>query len=145
MKKYVVKLTKQEREGLVDLVSRGKGAAGKLTHARILLKVDSSRWGEHWTDEEVSKALDVNVRTIERLRERFVEEGFEAALTRRQRKRSRRPILGGRDEAQLTTLACSESPDGEQRWTLQLLADRMVELKYVDSISRETVRRTLKK
>lgn len=114
-------------------------------HARILLKADSGEWGEGWTDEKTAQALNVSVATVEQVRQRLVEGGVEAALSRKKHSRTRSRKLDGDGEARLVTLACSEAPDGRSRWTLQLLADRMVELAYVDSLSDETVRRTLKK
>ncbi len=145
MKKYIVKLTKRERADLTDLVKKGKGAARKLSHARVLLKVDSGKYGEHYTDEEAKEALSMGLRTIERIRERFVEEGLEAALIRREHRGKKPRLLDGAQEAKLVSLACSQAPEGRTRWTLQLLADKMVELKCVDSVSRWTVQRTLKK
>lgn len=130
---------------LQSLIAKGKGAAHKLTHARILLKADQGEWGEGWTDEKTAKALEVSVSTIEQVRERLVEGGMSSALNRKKPSRSRPLKLDGEKEAKLVTLACSTAPDGRSRWTLQLLADRMVELAYVDSLSDETVRRTLKK
>ena len=143
-KKYVVRLTREEREMLLGMVGAGKGAARKLTHARVLLKADAE--GPNWTDVRICDALDVGVRTIESLRKRFVEEGLESALNRRERVRpSRTPKLDGDGEARLVALACSEAPDGRKRWTLRMLADRLVMLDIVDSISHETVRQALKK
>jgi transposase len=144
-KKYVVTLTAAEREQLSSLVTKGKAAARTLTHARILLKADQTPGAPAWPDELIKETLDVGLCTVMRLRERFVEEGLEAAL------RPRRPSpppprkLDGHLEAQLIHLACSEAPAGRARWTLRLLADRMVELEYVAELSHETVRRTLKK
>lgn len=145
MKKYIVNLTSDERNQLLPLVVRGKGAARKLTHARILLKADSSDRGLNWTDEQISEALDVSLSTIARVRKRFVTEGLESALNPRVPKRHRPRILDGEGEAHLIALACSESPEGHARWTLRLLADKIVEQECVESISYETVRRTLKK
>jgi transposase len=143
-KKYVVRLTGDEREMLLRMVKAGKGAARRLTHARVLLKADAD--GPGWTDVRISDALDVGTRTIESLRKRFVEEGLESALNRRKQARpSRMPKLDGDAEARLVALACSEAPDGRKRWTLRMLADRLVVLDVVDSISHETVRQALKK
>lgn len=145
MKKYIVKLSREEREQLQALISKGKGAARKLTHARILLKVDSGEWGKGWTDEKTAKALDVSIPTIEQVRQRLVEEGFGAALNRKAGSGIQEKKLDGDQEAKLITLTCSKAPKGRARWTLRLLADTMVDLAVVDSLSYETVRRTLKK
>jgi transposase len=142
MKKYRVTLTEEERQSLEHLISRGKGAARKLLHARILLKADES---VGWGDEKISEALDVSLSTIGRVRERFVEEGVEAALERKAPKRVYQRRLDGVQEAQLVALVCSPPPEDRGRWTLKLLADKMVELEYVESVAPETVRQTLKK
>jgi len=144
-KKYIVELTKQERQTLQQLVSAGKASARKLTHARILLKADSSSGGPNWRDSKIGQALDVGTATMERVRKRFVQEGLEVALNNRKPNRQYQRKLDGDGEAHLIALVCSQAPQGYQRWTLQLLADQMVELGYVDSLSYETVRRTLKK
>lgn len=146
MKKYKVTLTAEERQSLQDLIAKGKAAASKLTHARILLKADASDDGLHWPDWRIADALQVHVATIERVRQRFVELGFEAALERKKRETPPRPIkMDGRAEARLIALACSQPPEGRAVWTMQLLADKLVELEVVESISDETVRKTLKK
>jgi transposase len=146
MKKYIVTLTAEERLSLSNLVSSGKAAAKKLTHARILLKADAADGGPNWQDHSISEALDVSIPTIERVRRRFVEEGLEAALVRKPQVRpSRMPLLDGEAEARLIALACSKPPEGRVCWTLVMLANKLVELQVVDSISYETVRRTLKK
>jgi transposase len=142
MKKYRVTLTEEERQQLEQLISRGKGAARKLLHARILLKADE-RVG--WSDERISEALDVSLSTIGRVRERFVEEGLAVALERKAPNRVYQRRLDGAQEAHLVALVCSPPPEDRGRWTLQLLADKMVELDYVESVSKETVRQTLKK
>jgi transposase len=145
-KRYVVRLEAEERARLERLVSIGKGAAAKLTRARVLLQADQSAAGCGWTDARIAEGLGVTPQTVENLRRRFVEEGLEAALLRKKQCRpSRERLLDGAGEAKLTALCCSKAPDGRRRWTLQLLADRLVELNIVDSISYETVRRTLKK
>lgn len=145
-KKYVVTLTEDERDQLHTLVTKGKSAARTLTHARILLKADQSPDGPAWPDQLIRETLDVGLCTVMRVRERFVEEGFEAALRPRKTALLPRPRkLDGHQEAQLLLLACSEAPTGHARWTMRLLADRMVELEFVESLSHETVRRTLKK
>lgn len=146
MKKiYIVELTKEERQGLERLISSGKTAARKLTHARILLKAASGPAGPNWSDGQISQAFDVGRATVERVRKSFVEEGLESALNRDKPERVYQRKLDGKGEAHLIAVTCSQAPEGYQRWTLQLLADRLVELGYVDSISDETVRRTLKK
>ena len=146
MKKYKVTLTDEERQLLHDLIAAGKAAARKLTHARILLKADASQGGLHWPDWRIADALEVHIATIERVRQRFVEQGFEAALERKRRDKPPRPIkLDGRAEARLIALACSPPPEGRAVWTMQLLADKLVEVEVVESISDETVRTTLKK
>jgi transposase len=146
MKKYKVTLTADERQALHDLIAAGKAAALKLAHARILLKADAAPEGPAWTDERIAEAVEVNLTTVERVRQRFVEEGLEAALVRKKQVRpSRERKLDGEGEARLIALACSEPPQGRCAWTLQLLADKLVELHVVDSISDETVRQVLKK
>jgi transposase len=144
-KKYVVTLTDEEREGLQRLVSSGKAAARKLTHARILLHADAAPAGLGGCDDEIVEALGVGRATVERIRERFVEEGLEAALARKQPQREYRRKLDGQAEARLIATACGSAPEGRSRWTLRLLASRLVELAVVESISHECVRRTLKK
>jgi len=146
MKKYVVRLSSQEHERLSHLIASGKGPARMFARARILLKADVGLHGPAWPDARISEALDVTVQTVERVRRQLVEEGFEAVLRRHpyRQKVSRRKI-DGELEAHLVALACSEAPCGRSRWSLRLLADRMVELGYVESVSHETVRRTLKK
>jgi len=146
MKKYKVTLTAEERQQLSDLITAGKGAARKLAHARVLLKADASPGGPAWTDERIADAVEVSRATVERVRQRFVEEGLDAALARKRPDRpNRAPVLDGAGEARLVALACSAPPEGRAAWTLQLLADRLVELEVVESISHETVRRVLKK
>ena len=139
-KRYVVKLSQEERDALQEIISSGKRSAKKILRARVLLKADAS-----WPDEKIAEALEVNVRTIERMRQQFVEEGFESFLSRRKSKRKYLRKLDGKQEAQLRQIACSQPPKGRLRWTLRLLADQMVQLDYVDSVSHETVRQVLKK
>ena len=146
MKKYKVTLTPDERLRLHGLIAAGKGAAKKLAHARILLKADAAPDGPGWSDGRIADAVEVSPDTVARVRERFVERGLEAALVRKkQGKPSRERVLDGRAEAKLVALACSAAPGGRAVWTMQLLADKLVELKVVGSVSDETVRRTLKK
>jgi transposase len=145
-KKYLVTLTPQERQQLTRLTSSGKAAALVLTRARILLKADQADGGPAWDDARIAEALDCGHRTVERVRQRFVEQGLDTALQRKKQDRpSRLRKLDGRAEARLIALACSEPPDGRKAWTLQLLADRLVELRVVDAVCDETVRRVLKK
>jgi transposase len=146
VKKYKVTLTTDERHALSELIAAGKAAAQKLTHARILLKADAAPDGPAWIDDRIAEAVEVDVTTVERVRERFVEQGVEAALARKKQDRpSRERKLDGQAEARLVALACSEPPLGRARWTLRLLADKLVELEVVDTVSTETVRQVLKK
>ena len=146
MKKYKVTLTPDERQQLQKLITAGKASAKKLAHARILLKADAAKGGPAWSDSRIAKAIEVSTDTVARVRERFVEQGLEAALVRKkQDKPSRERILDGRAEAKLIALACSAAPGGRESWTMQRLADKLIELKLVDAVSDETVRRTLKK
>ena len=146
MKKFIVRLSLEEREILAKLITSGRGPARMFTRARILLKADQSDNGPRWSDEKISEALDVTVQTVERVRRQLVEEGFDAVLSRRKytQKVSRKKIDGD-VEAHLVALSCSEPPPGRARWTLRLLADTIVELGYVQNISHEAVRQTLKK
>jgi transposase len=144
-KGFIVKLTDAERQMLQELVAKGTAAAQKLTHARILLKADAGAAGPGWADAEISAALDVSRATIERVRRRYVEEGVEVALARRPGAPRRPRKFFGEHEAHLVALACSPPPAGRERWTLRLLAERMVELEYIESLSHDTVWRTLKK
>ena len=146
MKKYKVTLTDEERRCLHDLIAGGKAAALKLTHARILLKADAAPGGPAWIDARIAEAVEVNRTTVEQVRQRFVEQGLEAALVRKKQARpSRERKLDGAGEARLIALACSKPPLGRVAWTLRLLADQLVELEVVDAISTETVRQVLKK
>jgi transposase len=146
MKRYLVTLTAEERQSLHDLTAAGKASARKLAHARILLKADQADGGPAWPDEHIAEALDVGLSTIARVRQRFVEQGLEAALGRKPQDRpSRQRKLDGRAEARLIALACAAPPDGRREWTMQLLADQLVALEVVNAVSAETVRRVLKK
>ena len=144
-KKYIVTLTGAERRMLQEMLSRRKAAARKLMHARILLKADAGPDGPGWDDDAIVQGLEVGRATVERVRKEFVEEGLEAALTRRRPRRQYQRALDGDAEAHLVALACQKPPEGRSRWTLRLLADRMVQLEYVEQVSYQTVRRTLKK
>ena len=145
-KKYRVTLTPDECAELARLLSRGKADVRCLKHAQILLKADEAEGGPSWPDARIAEAFTAGVATIERLRQRFVEEGLQAALrTYRTGTRIYERKLDGAQEAHLIALACSAPPEGQARWTLRLLARQMVELAYVDTLSYETVRQTLKK
>ena len=146
MKKYIVRLSREERSTLKKLLTSGRGSGRMFTRVRILLKADQSDEGPAWSDEKISESFDVTVQTIERVRKQLVEEGLEAVLSRHPytQKLSRKKIDGD-VEAHLIALCCSDPPKGRVRWTLRLLADKVVELGYVDSISYEAVRQTLKK
>lgn len=144
-KKYMVRLSEAERTELLGLVKTGKVAAHKRLHAQILLHADVSEGREGWNDEHISQACSVSVRTVERVRQRLVEQGLEAALNRAPKSRHRGRKLDGQGEAHLVALMCSDPPEGRNRWTLQLLADQLVALEQVDEISIECVRQTLKK
>jgi transposase len=143
--KYVVRLAQEEREELEVLVKRGKVAAEKRRRAQILLKADAGAEGSGSTDQEVASALDVGIATVHRVRQAYVEESLQAALSRKPTVGSRPRKLDGDGEARLVAVACGPAPEGRARWTLRLLADRLVELEVVDTINKETVRRTLKK
>ena len=141
--KFVVRLTADERSALQELIGRPRVAVDKALRARMLLKADVE--GPGWPDPQIAEAFEVGLSTVHRLRQRLVEEGLEAALSRRKSTHRREPKLDGAKEARLVALACSSAPAGQKRWTLQLLADRLVKLNVVESVSSETVRRTLKK
>ncbi|MEN0048697.1 MAG: helix-turn-helix domain-containing protein [Bacteroidota bacterium] len=145
MKLYRVTLTELERIELVNLIASGKYKNTKQKRAQILLGSDESEGGKKMKDEELSKAYDVHVKTVGRVRQRFVEEGYEVALHGKPRPVNREKVLDGRVESQLIALRCSEVPSGSSKWTLRLLAEKMVELEYVESISHESVRQILKK
>ena len=145
-KLYLVKLDSDERKELSLLVKKEKVAAKKRTHAQVLLLADCGRHGPAWTDSAVAEACQVTVRTVENLRKRLVLEGLEVALNRKPQVRlSRQKILDGEKEAKVIALCCGAKPAGHARWTLRLLAERIVELDIVESISHETVRQCLKK
>jgi transposase len=146
VKKYVVKLSDEEREQLNTLIHMGKHPARRLMKARILLKADASEAGEGWSDSEIAAALDTSVDTVARTRRQLVEEGVESVLTRKHSPASARSrIFDGAAEAKLIALACSKPPKGRARWTLQLLEEAVVELNIVDRASDNTIGRTLKK
>lgn len=144
MKKYIVRLTDEERHQLEELVGKGHAPAYKIRHAHILLKADAD--GPCWIDEAIADAFLCHRGTVAGIRKRFVEQGVQGALERKHREKPpRERILDGEGEARLIALACSQPPEGRTRWTLELLADKMVELNVVEQISYQTVRRTLKK
>ena len=143
-KKFIVRLSVEERSQLEAIVAKGKAVARKLTRARILLKADYSSLGPAWSDQEISAALDLGALAVHRVRRSFVEGGLDGALVRRPLPRRPR-MLDGEQEAHLIALACGSPPAGRCRWTLRLLADKLVELGKVEKISHETIRRTLKK
>jgi len=144
--RYRITLTKQERQDLEALTHNGKTGAKKFIHARALLLCDAGPDGPAWTVADTAEALGVTSRTIEHLKKRFVEEGLEAALERKPRvKPPRDVIFDGAFEARLIALACSDAPEGYQRWTVRLLADKAVELEFAPSVSHMTVQRVLKK
>jgi transposase len=143
-KKYVVRLTTEEREQIAGLLRSGRAHSRKLLYGRILLKADADG-PDRWTDEKIADAFEVSTATVARERRRFCEDGIEVALMPKKPGRPRRRVLDGRAEAHLVALSCSDPPEGRERWSMRLLADRMVELGHVDTLSHETVRRTLKK
>lgn len=145
-KKYIVTLTEPERQHLHEITTRGRVNARKLVRAHILLKADQGAdGGPAWSDQQISQAFNVNVTTVENVRKALVEDGFEACLEHKKPSRSKSRKLDGDQEAHLIALACSQPPEGRNRWTLRLLADKMVELDAFESISYETVRNVLKK
>lgn len=145
-KRYVVKLTEDERSQLEELIRKGKSPARQQSKARILWKADVSEAGEGWSDARVAEALSTNTMMVYRVRQQLVEAGLEAVLSRKQRAAPPvPPVFDGEKEARLITLACSEAPKGRSRWTLRLLADKAVELGIVKKVSHSTVARTLKK
>ena len=146
MEKYIVELTSEERKELSEFVSKGKAAARKITHARVLLQSDTSADGPSWTDRQISEALGVHTNTVHGIRLRFVEHGLGTALdSKKQDHPSRRRLVDGDLEVHLIALRCGDPPEGTDRWTLRLLAEKLVELEIVTKISHETVRQSLKK
>ena len=145
MKKYKVTLTQKEREELLSITKGGTHSSKKVIHSLILLNCDEGEFSVKVNNEDVAKVLKIGSRTIDRLKKKFVEEGFEAALENRPTTRVYKRKADGDVEAHLVALSCSKAPKGFTRWSLRLLADKMIELEYVDDISHETVRRVLKK
>jgi transposase len=143
--KHEVTLSEEQRNTLLQLISSGKAPARQLAHARILLKIDRHAPSNEWTDEQVAEAFEVSRYTVMRIRERFVEHGLDDALNHRHAPQTRSRALDGEQEAHLIALTCGPCPQGQARWTLRLLASRMVELEYTEQVSYETVRRVLKK
>ncbi len=145
-KRYVVDLTAEERAHLKNLIRKGKATTRTLLKARILLKADTGPMGAGWADERIADALETNVGMVYRLRRRLLEDGFEAALSRKRREVPPvRPVFDGEKQAKLTALACSKPPKGRCKWTLRLLAEKVVELEIVETVHFNTVRRALKK
>ena len=143
--RYKVTLTQTEREQLTELTRSGKSTAAKFIHARALLLCDAGKFGDPWKVADVAAALGITARTIEHLKQRFVEEGLDAALARKPQTKPRAVRFDGEFDARLTALACSEAPEGRQRWTIRLLAEKLVELKITGPVSTMTVQRSLKK
>jgi transposase len=144
-KKYHLHLTNNEREHLFEVIGRGSCPARKQTRARLLLKLDEGQEGPAWSDAQAAEAMEVCEATAARMRRQFGKEGLEATLNRKAPDREYERKMDGQNEAHLIRLACSKPPEGRDRWTLRLLADRMVQLGYLETLSYETVRSTLKK
>lgn len=144
-KKYVIQLTSDERIALEKISRDSKQNAKKVIKSKILLKIDKSKEGCSWTDAQIKEAFGIDKKTVYRLRQRFVEEGYEAALSRKTYPKVMRRKFDGEQEAQLIALCCSAPPEGYARWSLRLLSDKVVELEMVESVSPETLRQTLKK
>ena len=142
---YKVELTKQEREELIGIIRKGKHTSQVYRNAYVLLNTDEGEYSEKVTNAEISKVLKVGMRTIDRIKKRFVEEGYDACLSRKPTTRVYERKIDGDVEAKLVSIACSEPPEGFAKWSLRLLANKMVELHYVENISHETVRTVLKK
>ena len=143
--KLVVRLTAAQRAQLEHMIASGRHAAAALVHARILLKADAGDGGPGWADDAIAEALECSAGTVARVRKRFAQDGLDGAVHRKKPAGRRYRKLDGAQEAKLVALACSAPPGGKARWTLQMLADRLVELEVVDVVSDETVRRVLKK
>ncbi len=144
-KKYVVRLSQAEREMLEQLVKTGSASARKMTRAWILLKSDVSEDGPNWSYEQICQAYDISQIIVYQVRKTYVEQGLEKAISRKKPEREYKHRLDGEAEAHLIALACGEAPEGQERWTLRLLRDRMIKLEYVEDVSHETIRTTLKK
>lgn len=144
-KKYVVRLSQAERETLEQMVKAGNISARKLTHAWILLKSDTNEDGPNWSYKQICEAFDVSEVTVYQVRKSYVENGLEKAINRKKPEREYKYRIDGEAEAHLIALACGDAPEGQERWTLRLLRDRMIKLEYVEDVSHETIRTTLKK
>lgn len=146
MTKYPIELAREQREKLEKLIRRGKERARKIAHAQVLLKADRGPDGPGWSDEHIQEAFGVSLSTIRRIGQRFVESGLDDALNRRaQPPRPEKRILNGRHEAYLIALSCGQKPEGRERWSVRLLAHKMVEVGYVEQVGRETICVALKK
>jgi len=145
MARYTIKLSEEERESLLQRIKTGKDAAYKLSHARILLAIDDNERVAGLSDVDISQSLHVSSKTLQRIRKRCVEEGLEAAINRKSHSRTRPRKIQGEEEAHLIAIACSAPPEGRKRWTVKLLADKMVELEVLESVSVGTVHNSLKK
>lgn len=144
-KKFIVRLTENEKQKLLALTKKGSLPTRKMLHLQILLMADSSSQGNNWCDEKIASSLNVSTKTVCRVRQTFVEDGLDFALNRKEHKNFKPRKLGGNEEARLVALCCSKAPEGSCRWTLRMLADKLVELEVVEDISHEAVRQTLKK
>lgn len=142
---YKVTLTKEERDYLKGIISKGKHSSLQYRNACILVNCDEGVYGQKLPNDQIAQVLQINTKTVERLKQRFVEEGFEACMDRKPYPAKKEVKTDGDFEAHLVALSCSEAPQGYARWSLRMLADKMVELKYVDEVSHETVRQVLKK
>lgn len=142
---YKVTLTSEERDRLKAVVSKGKHSSLQYRNACILVNCDEGPHGDKLSNEQIAQVLQINTKTVERLKERFVEEGFEACVDRKPYPQKKKIKADGDFEAHLVALSCSEAPEGYTRWSLRMLADKMIELKYVDNVSHETIRQVLKK
>ena len=145
MLKYKVTLTRLEHEQLIDIINKGVHSSQLYRTAYVLLNCDEGKYGEKLTGKEISRVLKISMRMIDRIKQRFVEEGFEACVERKPMSNTRLPKVDGDTEAHLIALSCSKAPDGFARWSLRMLADKMIELKHVEKISHETIRKALKK
>jgi transposase len=145
MARYKVTLTEDERKELLSILNKGRHTSQQFKNACILLNCDEGEYGNKIANEQVAQVLHVNSKTVERLKQRFVEEGFEACIERKQYPSGKGSKTDGDFEAHLVAISCSKAPDGYARWSLRMLADKMVELKYADKVSHETIRRVLKK
>src|SRR3954471_23527325 len=145
MVRYKVTLAKEEREELLSILNKGKHTSQQFKNACILLNCDESEYGNKLSNEQIAEVLHVNTKTVERLKQRFIEEGFEACIERKQYPAGKASKADGDFEAHLVAISCSKAPEGYARWSLRMLADKMVELKYADKVSHETIRRVLKK